>query len=78
LAQKTEQKIWLDMGTEEDQKPDIHVDNVIDLHDALCAKGWREGRDLQFVVDEGAGHNEAAWGYRARAALQFLFPPTGG
>ena len=68
-------KIWLDMGTEEDQKADIHVDNVIDLRDALCAEGWALGQDLHFLLDEGAGHNEAAWGYRARAALPFLFPP---
>jgi hypothetical protein len=53
------------------------VDNVTDLRDALCAKGWRLGQDLQFFLDEGAGHNEGAWGHRARAALQFLFPPIG-
>jgi predicted alpha/beta superfamily hydrolase len=76
LAQKTAQKIWLDVGTAEDEKPEIHVQNVTDLRDALCAKGWRLSQDLQFFVDECAGHNEAAWGRRMRAALPFLFPPA--
>jgi predicted alpha/beta superfamily hydrolase len=75
--QEVRPKIWLDIGTEEDQKPDIHVDNVTDLRDALCGQGWEPGQNLQFLVDEGAGHNEAAWGHRARTALPFLFPPVG-
>jgi hypothetical protein len=31
-------------------------------------------RDLRFVEDEGAEHNEKAWGHRMREALKFLFP----
>ena len=68
------QKIWLDVGTEEDKADGIHVNNVTDLREALCAKGWLLGRDLAFLLDEGAGHNERAWGHRMRAVLPFLFP----
>ena len=71
---KPNQKIWLDVGTQEGQNPQAVVDDVILLRDVLVKKGWRPGEDLLFVRDEGAGHNEQAWGRRMRDALQFLFP----
>lgn len=70
------QKIWLDVGTMEGQNPHIVVDDAIQLRDALVRKGWQLGNDLAFVCDEGAGHNEQAWGRRMRDALRFLFPPA--
>ncbi len=77
LKKKPDLKIWLDVGTEEDQEAGIHINNIIDLCDVLYRKGWRLGHDLMFLRDEGAGHNESAWGQRARSALQFLFPTVG-
>lgn len=74
LRNKSEQKIWLDVGTCEGQNPDLCVKNAQDLRDALVSKGWRLERDLRFVEDKGAGHDERAWGYRMRDALKFLFP----
>lgn len=74
LKHKTGQKIWLDVGTAEDDNTGIQAGNVIELCAALSAKGWRPGEDLAFLSDEGAGHNERAWGQRMRAALPFLFP----
>ena len=38
----------------------------------LEAKGLREGR-LKFVLDEGGGHHESAWGWRLSGALMHLF-----
>ncbi len=70
------QKIWLDIGTMEGQNPQTIVDDTIQLRDALVKKGWQLDKDLVFVRDEGAGHNEKAWGRRMRDALQFLFPPV--
>lgn len=72
---KFNQKIWLDVGTCEGDDPDSCVANVRDLRDALLARGWESGYDLKFVEDEGAGHDEKAWGFRMRDALTFLFPP---
>lgn len=72
---KPNQKIWLDTGTMEGQNPLAVVDDAIRLRNALLKKGWQLGKDLIFVQDEGAGHDEKAWGRRMRAALQFLFPP---
>jgi len=71
---KAAQRIWLDVGTCEGSNPESCLRNVEDLRDALILKGWRIGRDLKFVADEGAGHDEKAWGARIRDALKFLFP----
>ena len=75
LRQRLPQKIWLDIGTCEGQNPDACVKNAKDLADALVAKGWQPEHDFKFVEDQGAGHNEKAWGFRIRDALKFLFPP---
>jgi predicted alpha/beta superfamily hydrolase len=76
MRHKIRQKIWLDVGTQEDAKPEICVEQVKALRDALVAKGWVLGDELAYVEDEGGGHNERAWGHRSAAALQFLFPPA--
>jgi predicted alpha/beta superfamily hydrolase len=68
------QKIWLDIGTCEGQDPQVCVKNAKDLAQALVSKGWRPEYDFKFVEDQGAGHNEKAWGFRMRDALKFLFP----
>jgi predicted alpha/beta superfamily hydrolase len=75
IRHKIRQKIWLDVGTQEDSKPEICLRQVQSLRDALIKKGWVLGDDLAYCEDQGAGHNEAAWGHRAPAALKFLFPP---
>lgn len=72
---KQNQKIWLDVGTLEGHNPQAVVDDATQLRDILVKKGWRPGEDLIFVRDEGAAHNEQAWGRRMRDALRFLFPP---
>jgi predicted alpha/beta superfamily hydrolase len=69
------QKIWLDTGTCEGSAPDACVRNVRDLRDALLKHGWKLGHDLRHVEDEGAGHDEKAWGHRMKDALTFLFSP---
>ena len=74
LRQKLNWQIWLDVGTEEGPDADGCVRNVEDLREALLEKGWRLGYDLCFLEDQGAGHDERAWGYRMGMALPFLFP----
>ncbi len=76
VRERLPQKIWLDIGTCEGQDPDACVKNAEELAEALVAKGWQPEVDFMFVEDQGAGHDEKAWGYRMRAALQFLFPPA--
>ena len=74
LKRKPDQKIWLDIGTSEGTNPESIVRDARMLRDALVAKGWRPELDFRFVEDEGAGHNEQAWGQRMAGALKFLFP----
>lgn len=74
LRRKLPQKIWLDIGTCEGTNPEHCVRDARMLRDALMSKGWNPGEDFMFVEDEGAGHNEKAWGFRMSEALKFLFP----
>lgn len=67
-------RIWLDIGTAEGTNPQRIEQDVDALCQALVSKGWRLGEDLVYQVDAGAGHNEFAWGHRAREVLRFLFP----
>ncbi|MDQ6678722.1 MAG: alpha/beta hydrolase-fold protein, partial [Acidobacteriota bacterium] len=64
-------RIWLDMGLEEGERC---VADTRHMRDALEAKGWVEGIDLQHREYPGAGHTEAAWRARMGQVLQFLFP----
>jgi len=77
LRRKSDQKIWLDIGTREGHEAEACVRNAKALRDALIEKGWQLEHDLRFLEDEGAGHDEKAWGYRMRNALAFLFPRDG-
>ena len=74
LRGKLGEKIWLDIGTCEGDRPEATLRNTLELKDALVQKGWKLDQDLAFMLDEGAGHNEKAWGHRMRQALKFLFP----
>jgi predicted alpha/beta superfamily hydrolase len=73
LRKQSGQSIWLDIGTCEGPNPAASVKNARELHNELVAKGWRPKDDLMFIEEEGAGHDEKAWGNRMHAALKFLF-----
>jgi predicted alpha/beta superfamily hydrolase len=76
-------RIYLDVGTNEGRPrerdplqlrhhPGEYVQMVRDARDLLVRKGYREGRDLLYVEEEGAVHNEAAWADRLPQLLRFL------
>ena len=73
-------RIWIDMGTAEDSRDSNRdgVTDIIELHrvvrDTLVGHGMKLGRNLRYVEDEGAVHNEHAWASRFPRALTFLFP----
>lgn len=71
-------RIWLDTGTAEGGQPETVVQDARLLRDALIAKGWRPGINLQYTEDQGAGHNEAAWSHRFASVLEYLFPARPG
>lgn len=70
LPDRTRQRIWLDMGTQESPGA---IGEARLLRDALLEKGWSLGEDLIYTEDEGAGHNEAAWAGRVEDMLRFLY-----
>lgn len=74
LRRKPAEKIWLDVGACEGDCAGVVLRNTLELKNALIQKGWKLGHDLAFMLDEGGGHNEKAWGHRMRDALKFLFP----
>ena len=65
--------LWVDIGTAEGRYPQRLLRDARSLRETLRRKGWREGDDLSYVEDEGALHNEAAWGRRMPYILRFLF-----
>lgn len=62
-------RIYLDIGTEEGS---ASLANARRMRELLLAKGYRDGPDLRWVEEFGAGHTEAAWGRRFQAAVPFL------
>lgn len=66
-------RIWLDTGTQESAFADQVVADTRALRQALLEKGWREGQELAYTEDEGAGHNEGAWAFRFHGMLQWMF-----
>ena len=71
LAGKRAQRIWLDAGVREGER--VIGDSRL-LRDALVAKGWVLGDDLEYFEAEGGEHNERSWGARVGPMLEFLFP----
>lgn len=67
-------RIWLDIGTNEGDKPQRTVEDARILRNALVKKGWQDGVDLNYIEVEGAAHNEAAWRDRFGSVLRYLFP----
>ena len=67
-------RIWLDIGTGEGGRT---VADARLLQEELLHKGWRDGIDIKYVEDPGAGHTESAWASRVPSMLRFLFQRYG-
>lgn len=50
------------------------VSGTLKMKQAMLKAGWQEGKDLLFVLDKGAKHNERAWAKRFPRFLRFAFP----
>lgn len=64
-------KIWIDIGGKEGEGS---VENTRDLFDAYVKSGWKPNKDVVFVVEPNAEHNEGAWARRLPSILTYLFP----
>ena len=72
-------RIYLGMGTREvgnAGKDERAVNDVRELDRILRAAGLGEER-LKVWIEEGASHNEAAWGARFPGAMEFLYSGHG-
>jgi predicted alpha/beta superfamily hydrolase len=83
IAQDTQQKplnkIWLDIGSEENNPDDPHgnCETVADnreMRDVLLKKGYEEGKDLAYLEEPGARHRVKDWQKRIDRVMAALFP----
>ena len=47
------------------------------MYRLLVKKGYRPKRDVLYVEEKNAGHNEAAWARRLAPAIRFLLDDNG-
>jgi predicted alpha/beta superfamily hydrolase len=69
IERKPPLKIWVDTGTAEPG-----WEQTRELCERLVEKGWKPGKDLQYMEVDHGDHSEAAWAARVEPALRFLFP----
>ena len=74
LNAPTDQRIWVDIGTEEGEGS---VQNTRELRDALRNQGW-DSAQIHYVEDEGGTHSERAWAERVPTMLKFLYGISAG
>ncbi|HZW05689.1 MAG TPA: alpha/beta hydrolase-fold protein, partial [Phycisphaerales bacterium] len=75
-TQRWPDRVFLAVGGKEAGKADAserYAGAVKGFDRSLQAAGLGDGR-RRFVFEEGAAHNEEAWGRRFPEALKFLFP----
>jgi predicted alpha/beta superfamily hydrolase len=74
VRRKPSSRIWVDIGTEESKGSQETVEDTRLLRDALVARGWKPGKDLQYLEVPGAFHTESAWAERFDDLLRYLYP----
>jgi predicted alpha/beta superfamily hydrolase len=65
-------RFYIDVGSVYDGQEDSEA-----FRRALVKNGYREGRDLLFLTDEGGRHNEQSWAGRVHVALTWFFGKPG-
>jgi hypothetical protein len=68
---KKDIRIYIDNGTvglESQLQPGYDA-----MKEVLESKGYQKGKDLEYFIDVGAVHNEAAWAKRLWRPLIFMF-----
>ncbi len=69
------ERLWMDMGDQEEVELSHFAGAVNDLHEGhklLKQSGVPDSR-IQVVVEKGGYHNEVDWGRRVERALKFVF-----
>lgn len=72
LARGPRSKVWIDAGTLEGANADCNAEA---LRDALAARGYAPGSEVEFMRAEGARHSEQDWAHRVHHGLRWTFAP---
>jgi predicted alpha/beta superfamily hydrolase len=64
-------QIFLSVGSGE---PSIFLNSTRDVHEALEAKGWKDGKNLAYCEPSVFQHRSGAWTQGVDLLLKFLFP----
>jgi predicted alpha/beta superfamily hydrolase len=72
LPQRNQSKLFLSVGSGE---PQLFVGPTRDLHEALVAKGWKQGKNFFYSEPPVTEHRSGAWTQGVDMLLEFLFPP---
>lgn len=67
-------RVFLSIGHGE---PAIFLDSTRDLHQALVARGWKDGSNLSYRESPISQHRPGAWTAGVDLLLEFLFPARG-
>ncbi len=70
LARGPKAKIWIDAGTMEGANTDCNAEA---LRDALVARGYARGSQVEFMRADGGRHTEQDWAHRVHHGLRFTF-----
>lgn len=74
LTRGPKPKVWLDAGTLEGANTDCNAEA---LRDALAARGFTPGGEVEFMRAPGARHSERDWAHRVHHGLRFTFGARG-
>lgn len=75
LARGPKSKVWIDAGTLEGANTDCNAEA---LRDALAARGFTPGEEVEFMRAEGARHSEQDWAHRVHHGLRWTFAACEG
>jgi predicted alpha/beta superfamily hydrolase len=75
VARGPKSRIWIDAGTMEGANTDCNAEA---LCDALAARGYARGTEVEFMRAEGARHSEQDWAHRVHHGLRWAFAADAG
>ncbi len=72
-ANKPTFRLWLDVGTNEAPSPQLQLDGVRHVKDALVTLGFAVGNDLEYREVAGGTADESSWAARLPEVMGWLF-----
>lgn len=68
-------RIWVDMGTQEGNEPEVTLQDAKDFVKGLEQAGFKHFDNLAFHIEPGGNHSEQSWAQRIEQPLRFFFSP---